>query len=384
MTKDLQVFLRILRYVKPYVIMFSVGLVLHASQSFIFPLIMGFFMGGVTDGILVYDMSMVFGTLIQVIGMMLVFMFAVGLGVYISSMAIAYAMRDLQLVLFSAYVKSSAESQKHSGEGIAAVTTDTGRVEGAFDRLRNISMNIFGGVVSIIAIAIIDWRMGIGAFLVGIVAFIAQSGFIKPLGKINKKWMEANTESIKALSNIFSGALTIRAFSMQRHALVEFDRETGKMKKLLLKEGFIQMWRNLFTTVQGWVTLVVVFALGGWLVSNNYMTMGQIMAVLPLAEAAGSNMSEVGNSFASLQVPLVAAKRVFAIIDDAPAQTQEEAVSWNGDSTIFVQNLSFSYKDANKNALEDISLTIGKNQMVAFVGESGSGKSTLLRLLMCM
>ncbi|MBX7046511.1 MAG: ABC transporter ATP-binding protein/permease [Ignavibacteria bacterium] len=48
-------------------------------------------------------------------------------------------------------------------------------------------------------------------------------------------------------------------------------------------------------------------------------------------------------------------------------------------SKIELKNASFSYKD--KPILEDVDLTVSKNEVIAFVGESGSGKTTLVNLL---
>ena len=47
---------------------------------------------------------------------------------------------------------------------------------------------------------------------------------------------------------------------------------------------------------------------------------------------------------------------------------------------VALEHVTFSY-DGSKNALEDISLSIGAGQTVAFVGPSGGGKSTLAALI---
>ena len=46
-----------------------------------------------------------------------------------------------------------------------------------------------------------------------------------------------------------------------------------------------------------------------------------------------------------------------------------------------IENLSFRYPTAAKNALEDVSFRVDKGEFITICGLSGSGKSTLLRQL---
>jgi ABC-type multidrug transport system fused ATPase/permease subunit len=49
---------------------------------------------------------------------------------------------------------------------------------------------------------------------------------------------------------------------------------------------------------------------------------------------------------------------------------------------IKVKNVSFAYKEDNKQSLSNINMTIPEKGLFAFVGHSGAGKSTLVKLLM--
>ena len=46
-----------------------------------------------------------------------------------------------------------------------------------------------------------------------------------------------------------------------------------------------------------------------------------------------------------------------------------------------INNLSFKYSQADKNAIENIDLSINSGEFVVMCGESGCGKSTMLRML---
>jgi len=147
------------------------------------------------------------------------------------------------------------------------------------------------------------------------------------------------------------------------------------------------MWQDLFSTFEGWLALVLVFALGGWLVAIGELNLAQIMGLFPMVGTMTQATSQLGTTFSNLQPPIVAAKRVFDIIDAVPDLDNPPPKcdqTWDGNFNINLSGLNFSYKNAEKNALSDINLAIAEKQMIAFVGESGSGKSTLLRLIMGM
>jgi ATP-binding cassette subfamily B protein len=59
-----------------------------------------------------------------------------------------------------------------------------------------------------------------------------------------------------------------------------------------------------------------------------------------------------------------------------------EDTAMGAPDTIRVENLSFVYPLSKQRVLQDVSLTIRRNQHVAIVGENGAGKSTLVKLLL--
>ena len=46
-----------------------------------------------------------------------------------------------------------------------------------------------------------------------------------------------------------------------------------------------------------------------------------------------------------------------------------------------IENLSFSYNNSDKKALNNINLTVNKGDFLLVIGKSGCGKTTLLKML---
>ena len=83
----------------------------------------------------------------------------------------------------------------------------------------------------------------------------------------------------------------------------------------------------------------------------------------------------------TLQQGIAAAESVFGFID---LKQEHDEGNYRVDSVkglIKFNQVNFTYKGEEKNALSEINLAIEVGQTVAFVGRSGSGKSTLLNLI---
>jgi subfamily B ATP-binding cassette protein MsbA len=105
----------------------------------------------------------------------------------------------------------------------------------------------------------------------------------------------------------------------------------------------------------------------------------------PLCQAIGNGMSGIGQAYAGLQAPKEAAIRVIDILENEPTVSGVKQQLVNNDNYVLeINNLNFRFKDATENTLNNISLKIKENEMIAFVGASGSGKSTLLRSIIGM
>ncbi|MCL2285767.1 MAG: ABC transporter ATP-binding protein/permease [Firmicutes bacterium] len=385
---DAPYFFKMFRFMKPYKIRYGLSQTLYSAQGFAMAFIFSIFMGNVMAAIVAGDRDALISAGTNLGIMIGVFVVMLLVGIYANILIIEKAVLDMKRVLFRAFVRTGLEDAAHSGEGIAAINTDADTASQVFQGpLMSFMMSIITILGSTIVIFERDWRLGLGSLAVGVVSFFMQKRFTEPLAKVGKEELEANAEALKVTSNIFSGAITIRAYNMQPQAFLTFDRENNRLKTLRIRRGFINMGQTLFRTVEGWLTLLVVFGFGGWLAATGRIEFHTIAAVFVMSSALISAIGQLGANFAGLQPPIAGAKRVFAIIerDEASGEVKKTGVTRDANGYhLAVNDFSFRYIDADSDTLKNINLQINENQMVALVGESGSGKSTLLRAIMGM
>jgi len=98
-----------------------------------------------------------------------------------------------------------------------------------------------------------------------------------------------------------------------------------------------------------------------------------IMLLAPLKRL--SDISE------SLQRGLAASESVFDLIDQKPEEDHGTVVVERARGELQFDQVSFSYPNSNRPALENFNLLIQSGETVALVGQSGSGKTTLANLI---
>ena len=92
-------------------------------------------------------------------------------------------------------------------------------------------------------------------------------------------------------------------------------------------------------------------------------------------------LNQIANKFNTLLMGMVAAERVFNILDtDSLIQDRGTKNADTIEGKIKYENVNFSYNKREK-IIEDLSLEINPGSKNAIVGATGSGKSTIIKLL---
>jgi len=387
--EDRKYFFKMFKFMKPYAVPFVYGKLMHGAQGFMLPFIVSVFSASIMSAIIDSSAQGVYMSIVIIFAMFAGYIILIATGVYANEVAAEKATMDLKRLLFRNFMHSSLEksTSKHSGEGIATINTDADTATNIYGwPLSALLINALSIILSSIVVFSINVWLGLSAVVVGLIGFAIQNRFTIPLANINKRRLQVFAESVKTTSNIFSGAMTIKAYNMQSKAALSFNKENSVLRMLNFREAFISMWQDFLTSVQGWLSILSAFALGGWLVATSRLEFPLLIMSIMMYTTISAAFGEIGRSYANLQGPIAGAKRVFAMLEAA-----ENDVKGFGKSdketaghVISINNLSFTYMNSEEEVLSEINLEIPENKTIAFVGESGSGKSTLLRIIIGM
>lgn len=154
----------------------------------------------------------------------------------------------------------------------------------------------------------------------------------------------------------------------------EYNMKTVRLDGLLLRPA-ISMIQIL--------AIAVILGYFGLLSFEGSITAGLIFAFIQYMERFFEPINQVSQNLSIFQQALVAASRVFRLIDDG---TLEPAQKENPDNKIIdgridFNNVTFSY-DGKVDVLKNISFTAMPGETIALVGHTGSGKSSIINLFM--
>ncbi len=130
------------------------------------------------------------------------------------------------------------------------------------------------------------------------------------------------------------------------------------------------------------LALIIVLSYFGITSFSNTVEVGVIYAFVTYIDRFFEPIKQVMQRLSIFQQAIVAASRVFALLDEkdlVPAQIGTAGNISNGE--IEFRNVTFSY-DGQTDVLKNISFTAKPGETVALVGHTGSGKSSIINLLM--
>ncbi|WP_304132540.1 ABC transporter ATP-binding protein [Mesonia mobilis] len=130
------------------------------------------------------------------------------------------------------------------------------------------------------------------------------------------------------------------------------------------------------------ITIGLIVWFGGLrVVESNTLSLGVIIMFIELAQMLFRPLRQIADKFNTLQMGMVAANRVFGILDtESTIENNGTKEAKNLVGEIQFKDVRFSYIE-NEEVLKGISFEVKAGETIAIVGATGAGKSTIINLL---
>ena len=227
-----------------------------------------------------------------------------------------------------------------------------------------------------------SWRLSLIIFVILPVILIATRLFQRAM-KVAFEEVRAQVANLNSfVQERITGMKIVQVFAREQTEYQQFFAINEKHKKAWIKT----VWYNsIFFPIAEMASSVAIGLLvwfGGLnAAANGVITLGLVVAFIELAQMLFRPLRQIADKFNTLQMGMVAAKRVFEILDTkAHISDQGTQVLTNTKGAIVFKNVCFSYV-AGEQVIKDISFTVQPGETIAIVGATGAGKSTIINLL---
>ena len=227
-----------------------------------------------------------------------------------------------------------------------------------------------------------DWRLGLLSLVPVALAFAVMTSMT------GKKMQEQMTQYQNALADMSGEAVeyvrgipVVKTFGQTVFSFKKFKGTIDNYERWVIAYTKQLRWPMTFYTLA--VNSVFVFLIAGAFLFASGGTDGGVLLnllfyiiITPVISLTLTKLMFMSENGMIVQDAITRIDRVL----ESPSLSCSNAPKHPKDSSVALEHVTFSY-DGVKNALEDISLSIGTGQTVAFVGPSGGGKSTLAALI---
>ena len=275
--------------------------------------------------------------------------------------------------------------KNRSGDTLSRVTNDVDTIaQGMNQSLAGLVSNVvmlFGTLIMMFVTNVLLALTAVGASIIG---FIGVSLILK---KSQKHFKARQVELGKLNSHIeeaYSGLNVVKLYNAKDDSKKEFDKLNKRVKEENFKSQFLSGIMMPLMNFIGNFGYVAVCIVGALLTMNGSITFGVIVAFMSYVRMFTNPLSQIAQSFTSLQSSAAASERVFEFLDEKEMEDESNITTEIKESKGHIEfdNVEFTYDGNDKPTITGFSAVAKKGQKVAIVGPTGAGKTTIVNLLM--
>ena len=384
---NFKLFTRLLNYVKPYKVNF-IFLTVAAILISVFSILNQYLLKIAVDTYitpkdyegLILIISLMFGVLIFQVTFQFLFVFLAN----ILGQKVVY---DIRIKLFSRIIKFKMSYYDKSSVGrlVTRAVNDMETIASIF------SQGLFMIVADLILMFSVLAVMIFLSLKLSLIIF-AILPFILIATRLFQRAMKVAFNDVRnevANLNSFvqeriSGIKEIQIFNREKIENEKFIKINEKHKNAWLKTVWYNSIFFPIAEISTSITIGLLVWYGGGLVGlgQSSITLGTIFLFIQLSQMLYRPLRQIADKFNTLQMGMVAANRVFKILDNSEFIKDEGKLKPDIiDGNVSFKKIEFSY-DSKNQVFKDFNLNIKAGEKVAIVGSTGSGKTTIVNLLL--
>ena len=336
-------------------------------------------------GIIQQDMSILLGSLLGLIGLTTVKClvdFVLGRWTEVASQGVAYDIRNAIYDKLSS-LSFSYHDQAQTGQLLARSISDVELIRFLTGRsivrlFQHTSLMLF----TFLALLVMNVQLALlSMLLMPLLAYVAFR-FGRIFRPLSLELQHQLAEMTTVLEQNLRGAKIVKAFAQEDAEIKRFDHQNRLWFGLAQKQVIARTQHVPLLDFIASLSTVVIIWLGGRLVIENSLTLGELVAFTTYLSQLIAPVRRLGVIIPTVAMASAAGERIFSILDAESevidAQDAKELPPIEGH--VRFENVSFSYFN-QRLILDKLNFEAQVGEVVALLGATGSGKSTIINLI---
>ena len=379
-----QLYLRLLKHVKPYWRIFALsvlGMVITAASDVAVPAAAKPFL----DGTFVdRDPVLMRWVPLMVIGLFLGRSIGQFMGSYASAWVGQRVVMDLREAMFARLL---ALPQRYYGDNlsgnlISKFSFDVMQVAVAVTYVVTVLVRDSISVLGLLAYLLwLNWKLTLITFATIPPMALAVRTFNRRLRKFTRQTQRSMGDITQVLQESIEGQKVVKIFGGQPYERARFGEAVNAVRRLLMKEQAAVALNVPIVQMFAAVAVAVVIYRVTLDVQADRTSIGSFVSFIAAMLLILAPVKRLTGVTEHLQRGLSAAESVFGLVDEKAEDDRGSVQLGRARGALRLDNVTFRYPEAERDALTCVSLDIQPGETLALVGQSGSGKTTLANLI---
>jgi subfamily B ATP-binding cassette protein MsbA len=295
--------------------------------------------------------------------------------------------RDLRVKLFNHMMgfKMQYFDKSAVGKLVTRAVSDIETIASIF------SQGLFVIISDLLKMVVVLGFMAYSSWKLTLIALIVMP-FILYATRVFQKAMKVAFEEVRTqVSNLNSfvqervtGMKIVQIFNREKIEYEQFKEINNKHRNAWVKTVWYNSIFFPIAEMASSITIGLIVYIG--VVMNigaeiKLVEIGTIVMFIDLSQKLFRPLRQIADKFNTLQMGMVAANRVFGILDtESKIEDKGELIASHLKGAIEFQNVDFGYVE-NELVLKNLNFQVAAGETVAIVGATGAGKSTIINLL---
>ena len=272
----------------------------------------------------------------------------------------------------------------HSGRFVSTFVSDAAIVDRSATRVMvGLFRNGMSAVFLLGAMFYMDWRLSLFVLVGAPIAVFNLGKQRRRVRSASGRGLKESGELNSMLTQTLQSMRVVKAYGQEANEAQRLRRIVQNIRKYFMKATRTRAAVGPIWEVMSGVGFAAAILYGGWQGIYGDVTLGQFMGFMTAALLAFQPLKTLAGIHVTLIEGLLAAERVFALIDYASHVTEKRGakpLSISGGAISF-RDVDFAYEGGGP-VLSHFSIDIRAGEKLALVGPSGAGKSTVLNLIL--